>query len=128
MAYLISLKTISDERGDLTVLENVLPFEIKRVFYIYNNENNLQRGGHRHHKTILALICLNGKCVVSTNNGYLKEDFILDKPNLSIILNPEDWHIMHSFSEKAILLVLASEYFDSNDYIYGNYEEENNGN
>jgi hypothetical protein len=122
MAYLLNLNTISDERGNLTVLENVLPFEIKRVFYIYNNISNLQRGGHRHHKTILALICLNGTCTVSTDNNYLKKDFILDKPDLCLVLNPEDWHTMHGFSEKAILLVLASEYFDSNDYIRTDYE------
>jgi hypothetical protein len=65
---------------------------------------------------------------VSTNNGCLKKDFILDKPDLCLILNPEDWHTMHDFSEEAILLVLASEYFDSNDYINANYEEANDGN
>lgn len=128
MAHLISLNTVSDERGDLTILEKVLPFEIKRVFYIYNNQSDLPRGGHKHHKTVLALICLNGKCTVSTNNGRSKKDFILDKPDLCLILNPEDWHTMHDFSEKAILLVLASEYFDANDYIYANYEEANDGN
>lgn len=128
MAHLISLNTVSDERGDLTILEKVLPFEIKRVFYMYNNQSNLPRGGHRHHKTVLALICLNGKCTVSTNNGCSKKDFILDKPNLCLILDPEDWHTMHDFSEKAILLVLASEYFDADDYIYANYEEANDGN
>ncbi|TQD23854.1 FdtA/QdtA family cupin domain-containing protein [Methanolobus vulcani] len=118
MTYIIDLDTYSDERGDLTVIQKILPFEIKRIYYIYNNKNNLPRGGHRHHKTIQALICLNGNCTISTSNSGLTTDYTLNKPNKCLILNPEDWHTMHSFSENSILLVLASEYFNPDDYIH----------
>lgn len=120
MATLIDLKTFSDKRGNLTVIEKVIPFEIKRIFYIYGVDNSV-RGGHRHHKTIQAAICLKGTCVVSNNDGNIKKDFCLDEPSKCLILEPRDWHTMHDFSEDAILMVLASEYFNPNDYIYEGY-------
>ena len=80
-----------------------------------------QRGGHRHKKTIQALVCLNGNCIISNNNGSIKEDFVLERPDDLLIINPEDWHTMHSFSEDAILLVLASEFYDPDDYIDEEY-------
>jgi dTDP-4-dehydrorhamnose 3,5-epimerase-like enzyme len=121
MAKLIDLKTYSDKRGNLTVIEKVIPFSIKRIFYIYGVDDSI-RGGHRHHKTIQAAICLKGSCVVSNNNGAHKEDFYLDQPSKCLIIDPGDWHIMHHFTEDAILMVLASEYFDANDYIYEEYQ------
>lgn len=120
MARLIDLKTFSDQRGNLTVIEKVIPFEIKRIFYIYGVDDSL-RGGHRHHRTIQAAICLKGSCVVSNNNGTQKEDFYLDQPSKCLIIEPDDWHTMHNFTKDAILMVLASEYFDSEDYIYEEY-------
>ena len=121
MPELIDLPVFSDERGDLTVIEKILPFTIKRVFYIYN-PNNLSRGGHRHHKTIQAAICVAGNCEILTNNGETKEDFSLDDPSKCLILLPKDWHVMHSFSEDAVLVVLASEFYDVNDYIDEEYK------
>jgi len=122
MAKLISLKSFSDKRGNLTVLEKNtnIPFDIKRVFYIYDVDDSV-RGGHRHHKTIQAAICIAGSCVVSNDDGAKKEDFVMDAPNKCLILQPEDYHTMHSFTPNAIFLVLASEYFDPNDYIYDPY-------
>jgi dTDP-4-dehydrorhamnose 3,5-epimerase-like enzyme len=120
MPKLIEIKTFSDERGHLSVLEDNIPFEIKRVFYIYGVDNSV-RGLHRHHKTIQAAICITGSCVISNNNNKEKEDFLLDFPNKCLFLYPEDFHSMHSFSKDAILLVLASEKFDPKDYIYESY-------
>lgn len=117
MPELYTIPTFSDTKGDLSVLDKVLPFKIKRVFYIYNVDENIVRGGHRHHKTIQALICIKGSCIIHTNNGSLVEDFALSEPNKCLIVNREDWHTMHTFSEDAILLVLASEHYDVNDYI-----------
>ncbi len=71
MAYLIELVNFRDNRGNLTVLDNaerLLPFKIKRVFYIYQIDNSV-RGGHRHRETIQAAICIKGSCVVSNNEG-----------------------------------------------------------
>lgn len=122
MAELIDLKTYTDQRGNLTVIEKVIPFDIKRIFYIYGVDDSV-RGGHRHHKTIQAAICLQGHCVISNQTKSECEEFILDSPHKCLLINPEDWHIMHHFSKDAILMVLASEYFDPHDYIYEPYRK-----
>jgi WxcM-like, C-terminal len=120
MAHLIQLKSFSDQRGNLTVTENQIPFEIKRIFYIYGIDDSV-RGGHRHKSTRQAAICLHGSCIVSNNNGENKEDFLLDNPKKCLILETDDWHTMHHFTPDAVLLVLASTAFDPTDYIYEAY-------
>lgn len=120
MSLLIDLPTHKNERGCLTVIEKVLPFDIKRVYYIYNASG--VRGGHRHKKAIQALICVHGECSVYSNNGEKKECFLLDSPSKCLILQPEDYHTMQDFSSDAVLLVLASDFYDENDYIWENYE------
>ena len=121
MAKLINLKTFTDERGNLTVIEKIIPFEIKRIFYIYGVDNSI-RGGHRHHKTIQAAICLKGKCNVYNNDGNIESVFILDAPYKCLLLEQKDWHKMYEFSQDAILMVLASEHFDPSDYIFEPYK------
>lgn len=103
------------------MLDNIVPFEIKRLFYIYSVDNT-DRGGHRHHETIQAAICIQGACQITNNNGLKSEIFHLDSPDKCLILLPEDWHIMHHFTSDAILLVLASTAFDPKDYIYEPYD------
>jgi hypothetical protein len=120
MPELVDLDTFSDHRGSLTVIEKILPFEIRRVFYIYGVDGST-RGRHRHHRTVQAAICLNGSCVISNDNGRKQESFLLDSPARCLILHPEDYHVMHSFSHGAILLVLASEEYDPTDYIHEPY-------
>jgi dTDP-4-dehydrorhamnose 3,5-epimerase-like enzyme len=121
MAYLIDLKTHTDARGNLTVIENVLPFNIERVFYIYGVDNSV-RGGHRHHKTIQAAVCIQGECKIFNNDGNTSQVFHLNSPSKCVLLEPKDWHKMYEFSENAILMVLASEKFDQKDYIFENYD------
>ncbi len=120
MAYIINLNTFTDRRGNLTVIEKVIPFDIKRIFYIYGVDDS-KRGGHRHHQTIQAAICLSGSCVISNHDGIRQEIFEMDSPSKCLILEPRDWHIMHHFTKDAILMVLASEHFNETDYIYQNY-------
>lgn len=120
MAKLIDLNTFTDKRGNLTVIEKVIPFEIKRIFYIYGVDSSM-RGGHRHHKTIQAAICIKGSCVITNNNGEKIEQFELNNPSKCLLLETRDWHTMDQFTPDAILMVLASEYFDQNDYIYEPY-------
>jgi dTDP-4-dehydrorhamnose 3,5-epimerase-like enzyme len=120
MAHIINLKTFKDTRGILTVLDKVVDFEIKRLFYIYAVDDS-DRGGHRHHDTHQAAICIKGSCSITNDNNKKIETFVLDSPEKCLILNPEDWHVMHDFSENAILLVLASTEFDPKDYIYEPY-------
>jgi dTDP-4-dehydrorhamnose 3,5-epimerase-like enzyme len=122
LAQLINLKTYCDQRGNLTVIEKVIPFAIKRIFYIYGVDSS-DRGKHRHKKTIQAAICIQGKCTIWNNNGKIKEEFVLDSPDKCLIIEPSDWHKMYNFSPDAILMVLASEYFDQNDYIFEEYAE-----
>ena len=120
MARIIDLKTFTDKRGNLTVIEKVIPFDIKRVFYIYGVDDS-KRGGHRHHNTIQAAICIKGSCTIYNNNGIKENVFELNQPDKCLILAPEDWHTMYNFSPDAILMVFASEYFDEKDYIFQPY-------
>ena len=122
MAQLINLKTFCDQRGNLTVIEKVIPFDIKRIFYIYGVDTSV-RGKHRHKKTIQAATCIQGTCTIWNNDGKKKEEFILDSPDKCLILEPTDWHKMYDFSSDAILMVLASTTFDYNDYIFEEYPQ-----
>jgi hypothetical protein len=122
MAYLIDLKTFIDVRGNLTVIEKTIPFDIKRIFYIYGVDQSA-RGGHRHKTTIQAAICLKGSCRIYNNDGQDENYFVLDQPSKCLILQTRDWHTMDQFSPDAILMVLASEYFDQQDYIFEPYKK-----
>jgi dTDP-4-dehydrorhamnose 3,5-epimerase-like enzyme len=122
MAYLIDLKTFIDIRGNLTVIEKTIPFDIKRIFYIYGVDQSV-RGGHRHKTTIQAAICLKGSCRIYNNDGQDENYFVLDQPSKCLILQTSDWHTMDQFSPDAILMVLASEYFDQQDYIFEPYKK-----
>lgn len=116
MSHIIQLNTFSDNRGDLTVIEKVLPFTIQRIYYIYNVADGERRWWHRHIKTVQSLICLQWNCLIYTDNWREENNYNLNSPNLCLILDPDDWHTME-FQNNAILLVIASELFDPNDYI-----------
>lgn len=122
MAQLLSIPTLSDSRGSLSVIEKLLPFEIKRVFYIYDVTS--PRGGHAHHKTHLALISLGGECQIDINSYGEKSSYHLTSSSMCLLLEPHEWHTMHSFSPTTTLLVLASEYYDPQDYIYEEPQEQ----
>lgn len=123
---LIDFPKISDSRGDLSFIENShhIPFEIKRVFYLYNLIPTKPRGSHAHKKTEQVLISLYGQFEVSLNDGISKKTFSLNTPSQGLYIPPLIWNDLNHFSEKAICLVLASEYYDEKDY-YRNYEEFN---
>lgn len=122
MGQVIDLATFTDRRGSLTVLEKILPFEIKRVYYIYDVDHS-SRGGHRHLKTIQAAICITGSCriLLKSCNGCELTEIILDNPAKCLIIDPDDYHWMDNFSKNCVLLVLASEYYESSDYIHEPY-------
>jgi dTDP-4-dehydrorhamnose 3,5-epimerase-like enzyme len=124
MAHILPIQTFKDSRGVLTVLDQVIPFQIERLFYIYSVDDS-ERGGHRHIETYQAAICIQGSCTISNHDGEQLEVFELDSPSKCLILEPTDWHIMHNFSPDAILLVLASTQFDPSDYIYEPYINDN---
>ena len=121
MAKIIQISQFIDFRGCLTVIDQEVPFEIKRVFFIEGASGYI-RGGHRHKTTHQALICISGSCIISNDNGEIKEDFVLDSSSKCLLLDPSDWHTMHSFTYSAILLVLSSTSYDINDYIDEPYD------
>jgi hypothetical protein len=113
------LKVLGDSRGKLIAIESSLdvPFEIKRVFYIYGTQPNVSRGRHAHYKTKQYLIAVHGHCTVMLDNGEEERRYSLDSPNTGLIQNEMVWGEMYDFSSDCVLLVLASEHFDEADYI-----------
>lgn len=121
MSHLLEIKTFKDGRGSLTVLDRELPFQVQRIYYIYDVPGDQIRAGHRHRKNIQALICIRGSCNIFVDNGVAQETYLLDAADKCLIMAPEDWHTMYNFTPDAILLVLASEHYDLNDYIDEKY-------
>jgi hypothetical protein len=115
MAKLVDLPTFSDARGSLTVLEQAVPFSIKRVYFISGAVG--LRGGHRHKKNRQILVAVAGSCEIFVNDGKQKKTYYLDSPSVGLLLKLEDWHTMDKFSPGCVLLVLASEPYDVDDYI-----------
>jgi len=116
---IIEFKNYSDIRGNLTTIDDVLPFEIKRVYYIFG-EVGQKRGFHKHKKTRQVAVCINGSCKIVFSKNGIETKYILDNPNKGLLIEPDDFHWIEDFSINSILLVLASENYDSNDYIYEN--------
>ncbi|BDW69551.1 sugar 3,4-ketoisomerase [Escherichia coli] len=120
----IPLQKHGDERGMLVALEQAknIPFEIKRVYYMFGTQGNVRRGYHAHKKIRQVAIPLNGSCRFHLDNGREKIDVVLDDPALGVLIEPGVWHEMYDYSKNCILLVLASDIYDENDYIR-NYED-----
>jgi dTDP-4-dehydrorhamnose 3,5-epimerase-like enzyme len=112
-------KVLGDERGQLIALEanRQIPFNVQRVFYIYGTQEGVSRGNHSHYKTKQFLVAVNGSCKVTLDNGKRKETFDLNKPNVGLFQDAFIWGTMHDFSCDCVLMVLANEYYDANDYI-----------
>ena len=117
-------KVLGDHRGQLVALEanRQIPFDVKRVFYIYGTQEGVPRGNHSHYKTKQFLVAVNGSCKVTLDNGKEKETFDLNKPNLGLFQDSLIWGSMHDFSSDCVLMVLADEYYDASDYIT-NYDK-----
>lgn len=108
-----------DTRGQLVALEEKkeIPFDIKRVYYIYDTLKGVRRGFHAHKSLKQLLICVHGSCKVLLDDGTEKEIVLLDKPYEGIFIESNMWREMYDFSPDAVLLVLASEVYDESDYI-----------
>jgi len=115
---LIYIPKISDPRGNLGVIEkNVIPFKIKRVYYLYDVPSNAYRGGHAHKEQLAFLIALSGSFDVILDDGKNRSEVMLNKPNKGLLIPTGIWRELDNFSSGAICLVLASDEFDENDYI-----------
>ena len=121
---LISLKTFTDSEGSLVPIESGLsvPFEIKRVFYIFEVHDQKDRGEHSHHTTEQVLICLNGQVKVLCDDGKDKKEWVLDKPNEALYIPNLIWDEQAYLTPDSVLLVFANTHYDETDYIT-DYEE-----
>lgn len=122
----VILKRIVDERdGILCIAEMMkdIPFEAKRVYYISHLDQQASlRGKHAHHTLQQVIFCINGSFVLTLDDGERKQDVVMWREDVGVVLGPHLWHTMHSFSNGCILLVFASDYYNESDYIR-NYQE-----
>lgn len=108
-----------DERGQLIALEEFrdIPFRIKRVYFMYETLKDVTRGYHAHKTLEQILVCIHGSCKIRLDNGKEKKIVPLEKPYEGLYVPPGMWREMFDFSPDAVLLVLASEFYDESDYI-----------
>ncbi|MFK3871731.1 sugar 3,4-ketoisomerase [Pseudoalteromonas rhizosphaerae] len=121
---LINLPPLGDERGSLVSLESnkSIPFDIKRVYYIFGTKSGVARGFHAHKKLKQVAVCVTGKCRMTLDDGIQRKEEWLDSATKGILIEDMIWREMHDFSDDCVLLVLASEHYDESDYIR-NYDE-----
>ena len=114
-----NLVQLGDERGSLIALDKLsgLPFDIKRVYYVFNTKSGVARGFHAHEKLHQMAVCLTGSCRMVLDDGVSRESVIMNSGSVGIDLPPMVWHEMHDFSADCILLVVASDYYDEDDYV-----------
>ena len=109
-----------DERGNLVVAEcggMDVPFDVKRVFYIYGSDSTVVRGSHANKRTEFVLINVAGSSKVRIDNGRETDVVELNRPRMGLFIPAMLWKDMYDFSEDSVLLVLASEHYDGNEYI-----------
>lgn len=115
---LIALPKIEDHRGNLSVIENdTIPFDIKRVYYLYDVPSGAERGGHAHKEQQEVLIALSGSFDVVLNDGKTEKTVTLNKPNQGLLIGSGVWRELKNFSSGAVCLVIASDVFNEDDYI-----------
>lgn len=116
---LINLKVIGDQRGNLISLESNknIPFAINRVYYIFDNLPNVERGFHAHISLKQVAICMSGSCTFLLDNGLDKETIVLNDRTKGLLIEGLVWREMKDFSKDAVLVVLASDFYDESDYI-----------
>ncbi|WP_370227243.1 FdtA/QdtA family cupin domain-containing protein [Mesoflavibacter sp.] len=115
---IINIPVVKDLRGNLGVVEkDTIPFDIKRVYYLYDVPSDAYRGGHAHKEQLELLIALSGSFEVTLDDGKSKRSIILNKPNKGLLIPKGIWRELQDFSSGSVCLVLASDVFDEEDYI-----------
>ncbi|WP_019692973.1 sugar 3,4-ketoisomerase [Pseudomonas fluorescens] len=116
---MLDINTLGDERGHLIALEGDknIPFEIKRVYYLTDTQPGVPRGFHAHKELVQVAVCVSGRCLMKMDDGLRTEEIWLDAPDKAIVIDKMIWHEMHDFSSDCVLLVLASDFYDEQDYI-----------
>lgn len=124
LVKLIDFTPLCDDRGSLVAVEanKTVPFDIKRVYFIFGTKQSVARGFHAHKALKQVAVCMTGSCRMWLDNGREKEEVLLDSPTKGLVIEDLVWREMHDFTPDCVLLVLASEYYDETDYIR-DYEE-----
>jgi dTDP-4-dehydrorhamnose 3,5-epimerase-like enzyme len=113
------LPVIRDPRGSLSFaeFEDTLPFLPKRYFVVFDVPEGQTRGGHAHSTVHQLLVCVKGSCLVELDDGKVRDEVWLDRPELSLYIPPRIWATQRQFSRDGVLMVLASEVYDPDEYI-----------
>ena len=116
---IISFNPLGDERGLLVALEGnkSVPFDIKRVYYIFDTKWGVSRGFHAHLNLKQVVVCVKGSCRFVLDNGMQKEEIILDDATEGLLIEGLTWREMYDFSPDCVLIILANKYYNENDYI-----------
>ena len=121
---IILLNKIFNRAGNITIIENNLdiPFEIKRIYYLYDIPSNEKRGGHAHKELYQLVIAASGSFNINLNDGVNDKTIFLNRPDFGLLMVPGIWRDLSDFSSGSVCLVFASEIYSENDYIR-NYNE-----
>ena len=121
---IIELPKITDPRGNLTVAEQMrnVPFDIKRVYCTYDAPGGESRGGHAHKELYQLVVAMSGSFTVTLDNGWERKTILLNHPWQGLLIKPGLWRTLDDFSSGAVCMVIASELFYIDDYIY-EYED-----
>jgi len=116
---IFNFKSFGDERGELLPLEmhKEVPFDIKRVYFIYNTKPNVVRGKHAHKHLEQIIICLKGSCKFILDDGYNTKEILISKPNVGLYIGKNIWREMKDFTEDTVLAVIASAEYTEKEYI-----------
>ena len=109
----------SSRKGDISVVENsiTVPFDTKRVYYLYDVPGGVNRGGHAHKALKQLIVAASGSFTVVLDDGAVKRSFVLNRPYIGLYVVPGIWRVLEDFSSGSVCLVLASEKYDPEDYI-----------
>lgn len=115
----------SQRKGDICVVENGLtvPFDVKRIYYLYDIPGGVSRGGHAHRNLEQLIVAVSGSFTVTLDDGNVKRTFTLNRPYQGLHIVPGIWRELSDFSSGSVCMVLASEKYDKNDYVmeYGEF-------
>jgi len=116
---IINFPSLGDDRGSLVAIEAkfTVPFEVKRVYYIFETKFGVARGFHAHRELQQVAICVSGKCRMLVADGMQRKDVWLDSPTKGLLIGGMVWREMHDFSPDCVLLVLANQHYNEDDYI-----------
>ncbi len=120
MVYkIVNFKNFIDKRGSLVSLEcdKDIPFNVKRIYSLYNLRNEAERGFHAHINLKQLLICVSGNCLITLDFVKYRKEIILDNPSKGLLLNGLIWREIKNFSPNCVLTVIASDFYDEKDYI-----------